>query len=202
MAPSSRLPAMPKVLKRLRLAGLAALVLACGACGFHPRNAISVPPELGPVRVVALDPYSPLAESLADAMTRAGAVPAAPDSMDPAATLQIVSERWGNTPISIDQLGRAQEFSLRYAVMFTFVDAQGEEVVPRQVVELSRDYLAPPRDATGQASERELLGDELRRDMTSAILRRIGAALNVTRPELRGASNDGAADASAATTTP
>jgi len=184
---------MPKVLKRLRLAGLAALVLACGACGFHPRNAIAVPPELGPVRVVALDPYSPLAESLADAMTRAGAVPAAADSMDPATTLQIVSERWGNTPISIDQLGRAQEFSLRYAVMFTLVDAKGAELVPRQVVELSRDYLAPPRDATGQASERELLGDELRRDMTSAILRRIGAALNVTRPELRNASVDGAA---------
>ena len=193
---------MPKVLKRLRPAVLAALVLACGACGFPPRNAITVPPELGPVRVLALDPYSPLAESLADAMTRAGAVPAAPDSMDPAATLQIVSERWGNTPISIDQLGRAQEFSLRYAVMFTFVDAQGEEVVPRQVVELSRDYLAPPRDATGQASERELLGDELRREMTSAILRRIGAAVNVTRPELRGAAADGAGDASATTATP
>jgi len=78
-------------------------------------------------------------------------------------------------------------------VMFTLVDAKGAELVPRQVVELSRDYLAPPRDATGQASERELLGDELRRDMTSAILRRIGAALNVTRPELRNASVDGAA---------
>jgi len=189
---------MPKVLKRLRLAGLAALVLACGACGFHPRNAIAVPPELGPVRVVALDPYSPLAESLADAMTRAGAVAAPADSTDPAATLQIVSERWGNTPISIDQLGRAQEFSLRYAVMFTLVDAEGGEVVPRQVVELSRDYVAPPRDSTGQASERELLGDELRREMTSAILRRIGAALQVTRPDQRGAAADtGSAPAAA-----
>jgi len=181
---------MPKVLKRLRLAGLAALVLACGACGFHLRNAIAVPPDLGPVRVVALDPYSPLAESLADAMTRAGAVAAPADSMDPSATLQIVSERWGNTPISIDQLGRAQEFSLRYAVMFTLVDAEGGEVVPRQVVELSRDYVAPPSDSRGQASERELLGDELRREMTSAILRRIGAALQVTRPDQRGAAAD------------
>ena len=52
----------PAVLKRLRLAVLAALVLACGACGFHLRNAITIPTELGPVRVVAPDPYSPLAE--------------------------------------------------------------------------------------------------------------------------------------------
>ena len=136
--------------------------------------------------------------STARFMTRAGAVAAPADSMDPSATLQIVSERWGNTPISIDQLGRAQEFSLRYAVMFTLVDAEGGEVVPRQVVELSRDYVAPPSDSRGQASERELLGDELRREMTSAILRRIGAALQVTRPDQRGAAADtGSAPAAA-----
>lgn len=186
----------PAVLKHLRLAGLAALVLACGACGFHLRNAISIPPELGPVRVVAPDPYSPLAESLADAMARAGAQAASADALQPATTLQIASERWGSTPISIDQQGRAQEFSLRYAVMFSLVDAGGNVIVPRQVVELSRDYVAPPRDSIGQASERELLSKELRREMTSAILRRVGAALNVTRP----AVNEGGA--SAATTTP
>lgn len=177
----------PAFLKSVRLAGLAALVLACGACGFHLRNAIAIPPELGPVRVVAPDPYSPLADSLADAMTRAGAQAASADALDPATTLQIASERWGVTPISIDQQGRAQEFSLRYAVVFSLVDAQGTEVVPRQVIELSRDFVAPPADSIGQASERELLAKELRREMTSAILRRVGAALNVTRPGERGA---------------
>jgi LPS-assembly lipoprotein len=155
------------------------------ACGFHLRNALSLPPELNPVRVVAPDPYSPLAESLADAMTRAGAQPAE-DPTVPATTLQISSERWGDTAISIDELGRAQEFSLRYAVVFTLIDPAGNVVVPRQAVELSRDYVAPPRDSVGATSERELLARELRREMTTAILRRVGAALNVTNPERRG----------------
>ena len=169
----------------IRLACLLALVAVTGACGFHLRNAITIPAELNPVRVVAPDPYSPLAETLADAMISAGAQ-GATDPMQPATTLQIFTERWGDTPISIDELGRAQEFSLRYAVIFALIDPSGNVVVPRQAVELSRDYVAPPTDSVGATSERELLTKELRRDMSTAILRRVGAALNVTHPERRG----------------
>jgi LPS-assembly lipoprotein len=178
-----------------RNACLAAMVLACSACGFHLRNALSLPADLMPVRVIAPDPYSPLAESLADAMTRAGAVAASPDETQPATTLQIISERWGNQPISIDELGRAQEFSLRYAVVFALVDSSGNAVVPQQAVELSRDYTAPPADSIGKTSERELLAKEMRREMSAAILRRIGAALNVTRPEINTHRNAGGAGA-------
>ena len=186
--------AMRTTPKSLRLALLATLALACSACGFHLRNALTLPTELMPVRVVAPDPYSPLAESLADAMTRAGATPASADALVPATTLQITSERWGNQPISIDQNGRAQEFSLRYAVQFTLVDAQGATVVPLQVVELSRDYTAPPADSIGKTSERELLSKEMRREMSQAILRRVGAALQVTRPEINTRRGEGAAE--------
>ena len=170
----------------VRFAFLATLALLCGGCGFHLRNALSLPQDLMPVRVSAPDPYSPLAESLADSMTRAGATAASDDPLVPATTLQIVSELWGNQPISIDQLGRAQEFSLRYAVIFSLLDAQGNVVVPQQAVELSRDYTAPPADSIGKTSERELLAREMRREMSQAILRRIGAALSVTRPQDRG----------------
>ena len=185
LAGSSRLTRMRTMSLTFRLAGLLVLAAATSACGFHLRNAISIPPELNPVRVIAPDPYSPLAETLADAMTGAGAE-AATDPTQPATTLQIFTERWGDTPISIDELGRAQEFSLRYAVIFALIDAQGNVVVPRQAVELSRDYVAPPADSVGATSERELLAKELRRDMSTAILRRVGAALNVTHPERRG----------------
>jgi len=167
--------------KPLRAAALAALVLLCSACGFHLRHAVVVPEHLNPMRVVAPDPYSPLAESLGDSLLRAGVQPAT-DELEEATTLQIISERWGDTPISIDELGRAQEFSLRYAVIFALVDAQGAAVVPQQAVELSRDYVAPAADSIGKTSERELLAKELRREMSAAILRRIGAALQVTTP--------------------
>lgn len=153
------------------------LALMLAGCGFHLRNALTLPDDLGPVRVVSPDPYSPLAESLAQALTRAGAAaPADPTATEGVATLEIISERWGDLPISLDQLGRAQEFSLRYATVFVLRDGHGKDVVPQQVIELSRDYVAPATDSRGKASERELLAKELRRDMAAAILRRIDAS--------------------------
>ena len=151
------------------------LALALSGCGFHLRNALVLPADLGPVRVEARDPYSPLADSLEQALQRAGAVPAAEGAGD-VAVLQLVAERWGNTPLSVDARGRAQEFSLRYAVVFELRGADGEMLVPRQVVELSRDYVSPPTNSIGTDSEREILARELRREMGASILRRIDAA--------------------------
>ena len=157
------------------------LALTLSGCGFHLRRPLELPANLGSVRVVAPGPYSQLAESLREAVARAGAEP--PDSAQgqKTARLEIISERWGNLPISLDAHGRAQEYNLRYAVVFAMHDAEGKDIVPQQVVELSRDYLAQPTEAIGTDSETELLGKELRREMTAAILRRVGAALREPR---------------------
>jgi LPS-assembly lipoprotein len=165
---------------RLIAFALAAALLT--GCGFHLRNALNLPQNLGPVRVVAGDPYSALADFLAEGLQRAGAQAAAAGADTGVATLRIVSEQWADTPISYDQFGRAQEFSLRYAVIFSMRRADGSAAVPQQAVELSRDYLAPAVDSIGKASERELLVRELRRDMAAAILRRVDAASRPATP--------------------
>lgn len=158
-----------------RASVLALLVLVLSGCGFHLRNAIVLPADLGPVRVDARDPYSPLADSLERGLVQAGATPAEADA-EGVAVLDLVAERWGNTPLSVDARGRAQEFTLRYAVVFELRSADDELLVPRQVVELSRDYVSPPTNSIGTDSEREILARELRREMGAAILRRIDAA--------------------------
>jgi len=150
------------------------LVLALSACGFQLRNALTLPPDLGPVRVVSVDRASPLAESLARSLDLAGATAATADTLD-AAVLDVLAEQWGDTPISVDAFGRSQEFSLRYAVIFELRKADGSVLVPRQTIELSRDYVANPVNAIGTEGEREILQRELRREMGSAVLRRIDA---------------------------
>lgn len=171
-----------------RLLSAAALVLGLSACGFHLRDALSLPPDLGPVRVTARDPYSPLRQSLERSLGHAGATIAEPGARGRLTTLAISSERWASTPLSIDQFGRAQEYTLRYAVVFAMADANGDEIVPQQAVELSRDYISVPTDATGTDTERELLAREMQREMAASILRRVDAA---TR-EVREAATDAA----------
>jgi len=167
---------------RLRLPLLVLVLTLLAGCGFHLRNKIALPADLGPVRVTASSTaYSPLVTSLSRGLQAAGATLAeeigeedsAGASDAQVAMLRVVSERWGDLPIAVDQFGRAQEFSLRYAVVFSFKKADGTDLVPQQVVELSRDYVSPPQDATGTATEREVLADELRREMAASILRRI-----------------------------
>ena len=159
-----------------RLAFAAALALLLPACGFQLRSALVLPADLGPVKVVSGDPYSALAQSLTNSIERAGAT-IAEDDAEGVAELRIVSERWATIPIAMDEVGRAQEFSLRYAVIFQVLGAGGGELVPQQVIELSRDYVAPPVDSIGRESEAELIGRELRRDMAASVLRRVDAVV-------------------------
>ncbi|MFT3898316.1 MAG: LPS assembly lipoprotein LptE [Thermomonas sp.] len=186
---------------------LLAATLALVACGFHLRKGANLPADLGPLRVVSSSRYSPLAESLSQALARSGAIPA-PDPVDlsatpddarsdiappadaaapvppptPVATLNIRKERWGTIPAAIDARGRAQELTLRYAVEFDLLRADGSVLVPRQVVELARNYVTVPNNSIGTDSEQEILAKEMRRDMVSSIMRRIDAALQATGP--------------------
>lgn len=160
---------------RAATAVLLALLLA--GCGFHLRSALSLPPDLGPVQVDGRGQYSPLADALSLSLQRAGAdVVEGRGRGEDVARLRVLSERWASTPISIDARGRAQEYTLRYAVVFELVDADGEDVVPQQAVELARDYIRSPTDLTGADSERELLSREMERDMVASIVRRIDGA--------------------------
>lgn len=152
-----------------------ALVLALSACGFQLRDALTLPANLDPVKVTSTSRYSPLAESLAQALERAGATLATASTPSPA-VLQVKAERWGDTPISVDSFGRAQEFSLRYAVVFELRNGDGTVLVPEQNIELSRDYISVPNNSIGTEGERDILVRELEREMAASVLRRIDAA--------------------------
>ena len=176
------------------------LVLALAGCGFHLRNKLALPEDTPPVQVVSTTPFSELATILERNLRNAGALVVTREQVQAepgmaVARLDIVSERWGDLPIAIDDQGRAQEFSLRYATMLAFRVAGGTDLVPQQAVELSRDYVSPPEDATGTSTEREILADELRREMSASILRRIDGVVRARAAT--SAAGAGPADAAA-----
>ncbi|WP_313317004.1 LPS assembly lipoprotein LptE [Stenotrophomonas sp.] len=163
---------------------LIALFLAAGltGCGFHLRNKLELPADMPSVKVESTTRYSELVKLLSRGLRSSGVsvvddeAPVAEDS-EGVARLVIRSERWGDRPIAIDERGRSQEYSMRYAVVFGFNHPDGTAVVPEQVIELSRDYVSQPEDDTGTATEREILADELRREMSASILRRIDSVV-------------------------
>ena len=168
---------IPKLVSVARAVGLAAACAVLAACGFHLRDSLLLPEGLHAVRIASSNPDGALERQLGQALVRAGADLAVAGSPEAggAATLRISSERLGDTPISVDQYGRSQEFTLRYAVIFDLRGADGSVLIPQQAIELSRDSISVPTKSAGTDSERDVLLRELRRDMVSSILRRIDA---------------------------
>jgi LPS-assembly lipoprotein len=149
------------------------LVLLSG-CGFQLRQPIALPATLASMRVETVDPYSPLQRNLEQALRQAGTRLA--EGPGDSAVLRVFQQHIDRLPLSVGDTGRVQEYLLRYTVEFELVDAAGAEVLPRQKVELDRDYTFDTQQALGTPGEEELVKTELERDMVRTILRRIDAA--------------------------
>jgi outer membrane lipopolysaccharide assembly protein LptE/RlpB len=137
---------------------------------------LRVPPEVGPLRVDARDPYNPVAAGLTRALQRADVL-AVQGSEPPTGVLRLVDERWVDGPLLIDDTARVREWATRYIVTFELNGADGETVMPSQAIELSREYAYDATAAFGAGEEQEVIREELQRDMVAAILRRVDAAL-------------------------
>jgi LPS-assembly lipoprotein len=158
-----------------RLLVMVCLVAMLAACGFRPRASLAVATDLGPVQVQSADPYSPLAQGLATALSRAGATSAVDGQ--PSSTLKVVSEALSTRPLALDDRAQVREYETRYAVKFELLDAAGAVQVPVQEVVLTREFTYDSIASAGSPAEQELLQRELRRDMQAAILRRLDAVL-------------------------
>ncbi len=163
-------------LRRISLPLACIAILALAGCGFHPRAELALPPDLGPVKVVSSDPYSPLGDSLSRALTRAGAA-AATTTEAKVATLRIVSEAWAEGPLSVDNFSRVREYIITYTVKFAFVAADNTDISALQEVKLQRDYTYDDSHALGASEEQSTIREEMQRDMAASIIRRIGIAL-------------------------
>ena len=158
-----------------RLLVLVCLAAVLAACGFRPRASLALGTDVGPLKVQSADPYSPLAQGLSTAMSRAGAQPAVDGQ--PSATLRVVSEELTTRPLALDDRAQVREYETRYAVKFELLDAAGAVQVPVQEVVLTREYTYDSVASAGSPAEQALLQRELRRDMQAAIVRRLDAVL-------------------------
>jgi LPS-assembly lipoprotein len=151
------------------------LVLTLSACGFQLREQVDLPARLASLRIEGVDPYSPLQRNLELALRRSGARLA--ETAEGNGVLRVFTQRIDRLPLSVGDTGRVQEYLMRYTVDFELVDDAGSVVLPRQLVELDRDYTFDTQQALGTPGEEEIVRAELERDMVATILRRIDAAV-------------------------
>lgn len=156
-----------------------ALCLSLSACGFQLRGAVTIDPGLSPMGVEAARAGSPLLPPLRRALADGGVELAKPGSQV-ASLLRIHAEETGERVIVVTAQGRPREVELFHLVEFELVGPEGV-LIERRTVVRTREYAVDERDILGKIHEASALRDALRRDMVTALVRRVAAARPLTR---------------------
>jgi LPS-assembly lipoprotein len=163
--------------RRLSILPLAAAALLMAGCGFHLRKEADLPASMKKVHIQIADPSSPLAKDLAKALPRSGSEIV--ENVEPGvAVMNISANAFSTDVLTVGGNARATEYALRYHVELEVQDAAGTALLPKQTIELSREFTFDASQALGVAAEVDLLTQELQRDMTQTILRRLEALAN------------------------
>ena len=147
---------------------------ALAGCGFHLRQEAQLPPALQHVHVAVADTFGPLARDLPLALKRSGAK-VEENVTAGAAEIRIPVSTFNIDTLSVGATARVREYTIRYHVEFEAVDAGNQSVIPKQTIELSRDYSFDETQALGIAAQEDEFKKDLERDMVAAIMRRIEA---------------------------
>jgi LPS-assembly lipoprotein len=149
-----------------------ALVLELAACGFRLRGTADLPFSTlfvpGATGGIALD----LARNI-----RAGTnVKVVPEAKEAEAILQFTTEAREKEILSLTGAGRVREFRLRYRVGFRVHDGKGNDYVPQNTLELTRDVSFNDAEVLAKEAEEQLLYRDMQTDMVQQIMRRLAAA--------------------------
>ena len=163
------------------IAVLISLSLALSACGFRLRGSGSVelPPQLRKVLVVGIPNYDPLLFHLQESLTFSGGTLTA-NPAEAELILQIYESKMRRNEISITQRGTANEYELDYRLDYELRTKDGKAVLPRDTLELNRDYFNPQIDVIGKAEEESDLMQGIYKEAVRTILRRAQLVLSST----------------------
>jgi LPS-assembly lipoprotein len=154
---------------RLALALAAALLLA--GCGFRLQGTVVVPEGVDHVYVATRDELSAFSVELFHRLERAG-VQRAASTGEADAVVRVTVDRTGRRVLSVSARNTPQEFAIFYEVEYS-IERAGEEIVPRQRLQLTRNISFDVGQLLAKDREEEVLRDAMARDLADLVLRRL-----------------------------
>jgi LPS-assembly lipoprotein len=151
--------------------------LLLSGCGFHLRGAVDLPEAMARTELRGVDPHGELATEIESVLVDAGArVVMAGESAD--AVLEIAGERFDRRVASVDSVGKASQYELRYVLSGVLRGAaDGKPLTHSQNATAVRLLNADSANALGTSSEEEMLRREMRRDAVRQLIRQLRTAL-------------------------
>ncbi|MFZ9085995.1 MAG: LPS assembly lipoprotein LptE [Steroidobacteraceae bacterium] len=142
-------------------------------CGFQLRGAGKMPAVLERPYVEAADRYTPFHAALLEGLALAG-TPAVEARAEATAVIRVHRDRVEREVLTISARNTPEEYELFYTVEFS-VEVEGQEVLPRQVLTLVRDYAYDETAVLAMQHEEEDIRRALARELVVLVTARLSA---------------------------
>jgi LPS-assembly lipoprotein len=161
--------------------GKASVLAICAAmlsaCGFHLRGALPSNMIAKTIFVEGLGHGDPFLQEFSQILSYSGGSIAASPSQA-GAVIHIVRARQDRRPIGLSKQGRANLFDLSFRVVYDVTTPQGEVLLPRQEIELKRDYFNDQTSPLSQTFEEVQIQQEMQREAAQLLFRRVTYGLS------------------------
>jgi LPS-assembly lipoprotein len=149
------------------------LSVACCACGWQLQGRTRLPEVMAVTYVDASDRYSAFTEALREHLRASGARLAS-DPKEATARIRVLQDESGQRVLSISARNTPQEYEVYYIVEYSVSTGSGE-LLPKQRLELTRDYTYDEAAVLAKQREEAELRAALARDLASQVLRRVAS---------------------------
>ncbi len=144
------------------------LLLVSTSCGYHLRRAIDLPEQYQNLYV---DGASPALKKQLRKLLKTSSAKLVSDPEQAGLVLHVIEDNMRQNVLSLSTTGKATEYEIYYVLTFELLDAEGNSLMPRDTIELSRDFFDDQSGDTvlGKAAE----ANTIRQEMYKQAVRRL-----------------------------
>ena len=150
------------------------MALLLSACGYHLRGALELPAGL---KNVYLEGGSGQLQELFNSAMKTSSVGIASSPETAGIIVRIFNEDNQRRVLSLSSTGTANDFELEYRFDYELVDSKNKVLMPRQSVEIKREYYNDQVAVIAKGNEEAVIRNEMYQQAVRSIINRARVAL-------------------------
>jgi LPS-assembly lipoprotein len=158
------------------LQALLAMALALsvlGGCGWRLQGTARLPEIMSVTYLDSADRYSDFNRALSESLAASGARMTS-NRNEATAVVKIRKDESGQRMLPVSARNTLEEYEVFYTVEYS-VEGRDGELIPVQILELTRDYSYDRTAALAKQREQAVLREALARDLAGLVIRRVAS---------------------------
>lgn len=150
------------------------LTFTFSACGFHPRGSYAMPLEM---KAVYLDGGSPILREQISAQLRNSQSQLSESRTNAGIVIKLFDEQFVRRSVSLSERGKTNEYELLYRLEYEVATPKDAILLPRQPLEVRRDYYNDQQAILARDNEENVLRAEMSQQAVRTLLNQARFAL-------------------------